>query len=140
MPLFLLLHFGVTCALTGLIWTIQVTHYPLFAQVGPENFAAYHEAHTRTITCVVGPLMLAEVASAGWLWLEGRRDPLFLISLGFLAAIWLSTALIQIPLHHRLAGGFAPEPHANLVLSNWIRTLAWTARALLLAPAFLTRS
>ena len=34
MPLVFLLHLGATLALVGLIWTVQVVHYPLFAGVG----------------------------------------------------------------------------------------------------------
>ena len=51
--------------------------------------------------------------------------------MGLLAVIWLSTALIQVPLHQRLGGGFDAEVHSRLVTSNWIRTVAWTLRGLL---------
>jgi len=135
----LLLHFAVTWALAGLIWTIQVTHYPLFAQVGAEAFPAYHAAHTRTVTWVVAPLMLAELATGAWLLRSGCRDVWFLISLALLAVNWLSTALLQIPLHERLAAGFNTHTHALLVTTNWIRTAAWSLRGLLLVPLLLHR-
>jgi hypothetical protein len=51
--------------------------------------------------------------------------------LALVAAIWLSTAAIQVPCHAKLAAGFDAEVHARLVSSNWIRTVAWTARGLL---------
>ena len=50
--------------LTGLIWVIQVVHYPLFASVGRSEFAAYEASHTRLITVVVGPVMLLELATS----------------------------------------------------------------------------
>jgi len=31
----LVIHLACSCALGGLIWTIQVVHYPLLKQVGP---------------------------------------------------------------------------------------------------------
>ncbi len=62
--LLLVIHAAVSWALLGLIWTIQVVHYPLFKEVGKESFIAYHERHMRFITWVVGLLMLAEVGSA----------------------------------------------------------------------------
>lgn len=139
MPALLVWHFAVTCVLCGLIWTIQLLHYPLLADVGAESFSAYHLAHTRNITPLVGPLMLFELASGAWLWLDGQRSPAFLLSLGLLALVWISTALLQVPLHHQLAGGFDPAVHARLVHSNWIRTLAWSGRLLCLVPAFLAR-
>ena len=44
---------AVACALTGLIWTIQVVHYPLFARVGEAEWRAYEREHQRRITLVV---------------------------------------------------------------------------------------
>ncbi len=62
--LVLLVQIASTCLLTGLIWTIQVVHYPLFAHVGRETFIDYQAKHARRITFVVGPLMLIEAATA----------------------------------------------------------------------------
>ena len=121
-------HYAVTWALVGLIWTIQMVHYPLFAQVGPEHFVAYHRRHTREITLVVGPLMLAELVTAALLVLEGNRDPWLLASLPLLALIWISTGFVQIPLHNTLTTGFDAHAHRRLVTTNWWRTAAWSAR------------
>lgn len=122
--------------LTGLIWIVQVVHYPLFASVGRDGFATYESAHARLITLVVGPAMLAEAAAA--LALAFARPPAVpawaaWTGLVLLAAIWLSTFLVQVPLHGTLAGGFDADAHARLVATNWFRTAAWTARALLAA-------
>jgi len=58
-------HAFVTCVLVGLIWTIQVVHYPLFSSVGSSEFVRYEQQHTTRITLLVMPLMLAEVTLAG---------------------------------------------------------------------------
>ena len=123
-------HYAVTWALVGLIWTIQMVHYPLFAQVGPAHFVAYHRRHTRAITLVVGPLMLAELVTAALLVLEGNRDPWLLASLPLLALIWISTGFVQIPLHNTLTTGFDAHAHRRLVTTNWWRTAAWSARGI----------
>ncbi len=123
-------HYAVTWALVGLIWTIQMVHYPLFAQVGPEHFVAYHRRHTREITLVVGPLMLAELVTAALLVLEGNRDPWLLASLPLLALIWISMGFVQIPLHNTLTTGFDAHAHRRLVTTNWWRTAAWSARGI----------
>jgi hypothetical protein len=47
------------------------------------------------------------------------------------AAIWLSTALLQVPLHNRLQAAFSQEDARRLVATNWIRTAAWSLRAAL---------
>jgi len=121
-------HECATWALVGLIWTIQLVHYPLFGQVGREVFSAYHRRHSQRITWLVAPLMFAEVVTAVLLLVLGWYNSWFLASLPLLAFNWVSTALIQIPLHSRLGNGFEPETHRRLVATNWWRTAAWTLR------------
>ena len=48
------------------------------------------------------------------------------------AILWLSTLLVQMPLHGRLKhAGHTPEIVASLVRTNWLRTVLWSARAVL---------
>ena len=82
----------------------------------------------RRITWVVAPLMLVELATAILLVVLAPLDVLAIIGLALVILIWTSTTCIQIPCHHRLASGFDPKAHAWLMKSNWIRTIAWTAR------------
>jgi hypothetical protein len=123
-----IIHLAVTAALAGLIWTIQIVHYPLFKEVGNKEFILYHQRHMDLISWLVGPLMLAELASAGLLLFLGERSVLFLSSLAALGLIWASTALIQIPLHQLLTSGHDPRAIDRLVRTNWWRTAAWTLR------------
>lgn len=128
MSTLLAVHCAATWALVGLIWTVQLVHYPLFANVGADRFRAYHARHTRTITFIVGPLMLTELLTAILLLAGGVREPWLLASLPPLLFNWFSTGLVQVPLHNRLANGFDPEACRRLVSTNWWRTLAWTLR------------
>ena len=131
-----LLQIASTWFLVGLIWTIQVVHYPLFAAVGADRFVAYEASHARLITLVVGPVMLVEAATAGLLVVM-RPDAvpgwIAWTGLVLVGIIWLSTAVLQVPDHERLASGFDAATHAHLVGTNWIRTIAWTLRGVLLA-------
>ena len=120
-----------TLALVGLIWTIQVVHYPLFGHVGERQYAEYQVQHMRRITWVVGPLMLVEAASSLLLLILAPSDPLAIAGFGLVVVIWLSTVCLQMPCHSKLARGFDAEALAKLVGSNWIRTLAWTARGVI---------
>ena len=118
----------------GLIWFVQVVHYPLFALVGPEQFQAYEAAHANRTTWVVAPLMLLELASACALLFPSLRPSFVSASEAWLGAalvgvIWASTALVQVPLHNRLHTGYSIAVIAQLVATNWIRTAAWTVRA-----------
>ena len=126
----LLAHAGATCAMAGLIWFVQVVHYPLFGAVDPDTFRGYHRQHLRLTTLVVGPLMLAEAAAATAIVTLGLSSPtLSWTGVGLLAIVWGATTWLSVPRHDELAHGFAVSTHAALVATNWIRTIAWTARA-----------
>ena len=138
----LLIHLAATWFMVGLIWFVQIVHYPMFDRVGRDGFAAYEIAHSRLTTWVVGPPMIVEFLCA--LALVARRPDAIpawwtWTGLALVGAIWLSTALLQVPLHGVLAGGFDARAHAILVASNWIRTAAWTARGIL-AAAMIART
>jgi len=129
----LLVHAAATLCMTGVIWFVQVVHYPLFHRV-PSGFRAYEEANMARTTWVVLPLMATELVAASWLVLEpsARFPELWAwAGLGLLGVIWMSTALLQVPCHHTLAQGYDAAVARRLVRTNWIRTLAWSARALL---------
>jgi hypothetical protein len=123
--------------LTGLIWFVQVVHYPLFAAVGPDAFAAYHRAHTRRTTLVVAAPMLIEMATSLTLVVRppmGVDRTLPWVGLTLVVAIWLITALVQVPLHGRLAReGRDLGVIQGLVRSNRVRVLLWTLHAATLA-------
>ena len=119
--------------MAGLIWTIQVVHYPLFAKVGAEGFIDYESTHQRLITYIVAPAMFAElITSVLLIWIRPEAIPLSLVIAGIvLVAInWLSTALIQMPLHLVLSKGYDRRAIRRLVRSNWLRTAAWSAHGL----------
>jgi hypothetical protein len=128
----LTLNLAATAAMTGLIWFVQVVHYPLMERVGREVFAAYEREHVQLTGPVVGPPMLVELACALGLVLpgvlEGRALVAAWVALALLGVVWVATATASVPMHARLVNGFDPAAHAWLVNGNWIRTVAWTAR------------
>ncbi|MEZ5420475.1 MAG: hypothetical protein R2708_24465 [Vicinamibacterales bacterium] len=130
--LVLVAHAAATWAMTGLIWFVQVVHYPLMAAVGGAGFAAYHAAHARLTTLVVGPLMLAEAACAVWI-AAARPTTAAWIGLALVAAVWSVTFVVSVPRHNLLAAGYDVAVIDSLVATNWIRTMAWTARAVVAA-------
>lgn len=130
----LLLNLASTLAMTGIIWFVQVVHYPLFANVGADGFARYEALHATRTGWVVAPLMVLELATALALLSPSLRPANVSLLSAWIAAalvgaIWLSTAFLQVPLHGRLAGGYDAAVLDRLVATNWIRTIAWTARS-----------
>jgi hypothetical protein len=129
-----LTHLAATLFLVGLIWVVQLVHYPLFAQVGAEHFRGYWQGHTRLIIWLVAPSMLIEGVTGALLFVvrpPGLSLPVLAVAFGLVVLNWLSTWLIQIPLHERLGQRFDPAILRRLVLTNWLRTAAWSLRGLL---------
>ena len=123
--------------MAGIIWFVQVVHYPLFAGVdGPASAGYARENQARTARVVLPPMMVEAVAAA---WLVGWPLPAIgrgpaLAGLVMVGMLWLSTLAVQMPLHGRLArDGHARKAVASLVRSNWPRTVLWTGRAVLSA-------
>jgi hypothetical protein len=133
----LILNVFSTLLMVGLIWFVQVVHYPMFKDVGADGFVRYMQIHQRRTTWVVAPLMLIEAfSSVGLLYLPPpETDALWLWgSMILVLVIWLSTAVLQVPKHGALAEtGFSRRVHSGLVVTNWLRTVAWTFRGLILA-------
>jgi hypothetical protein len=128
------LHLVSTLFMVGVIWYVQVVHYPLMACVGGDRFEEYHAQHTRRTGWVVVPAMLLEMLTAVALALPTLSPlPAALGRAGLLllAAVWLSIFGVQVPLHRRLAHGFDARLHRRLVRTNWLRTTAWSLRGAL---------
>lgn len=116
--------------MTGLIWFVQLVHYPLFARVGAAEWPRYADAHRRATSFLVAPLMGMELVAAVAIFLA-RRDLTTAAASSLLGVVWFSTAFVQVPLHQRLSRTFDPAIVRRLVTTNWIRTVAWTARTVL---------
>ena len=138
----LLGHLVVTWYLVGLCWLVQRVQYPLMSRVGADAFVEYERGHVARITPVVAPPMLFELASGVALVVVSPTllsSPAFALTLLLLALVWGSTFGIQVPLHAKLEERFDARDHGALVRSNWIRTLAWSARGVLVAHVVWTR-
>jgi hypothetical protein len=132
--LVLLANVASTLMLVGLIWFVQVVHYPQFARVGADRFTQYQSEHVRLTTWVVAlPMLVEAVTSVALVWKPLAQD-LELACWGGLSVvivIWVSTAILQVPRHTALTTGFDSKAHRGLVSSNWIRTVAWSMRGVL---------
>lgn len=127
----LLANLAPSLFMTGLIWFVQVVHYPLFGAVGRGEFAEYEKRHTALTAFVVGPPMLVELGAAVALVFYRRASASAWLGLALVGIVWVSTAAFQIPCHGRLESGFDAATHRRLVWTNWIRTSAWTLKSAL---------
>ena len=132
-----LIQLSTTLGMTGLIWFVQIVHYPLFARVGDAAFVPYARRHATLTGYVVGGPMLLELLSALATLVPSLRPPFIstidsIGSVTLLAIIWAATGLLQVPLHSQLAHARDAALIDQLVRGNWIRTVAWSLRSFLL--------
>jgi hypothetical protein len=120
-----------TCVMVGVIWFVQVVHYPLLAKFGDTQSVEVAVEHQRRTGYVVGLPMLIEGVST--LALLASRPAHVTVALPWIGAVLLavslgSTLFLSVPLHARMADAHSPETGRRLVATNWPRTISWTAR------------
>ena len=129
----LLGHLIFTSIMTGVIWVIQIVHYPSFHFIEKELYTAFQKFHMNKISIIVIPIMLAELITGMMLFLDkSSKNPFLIISFVILVLIWLITGVFFSKAHKELMTGYQELVVNQLVVMNWIRTLLWTLRLLLL--------
>tara|TARA_B100001564_G_scaffold353086_1_gene361501 strand:- start:73 stop:489 length:417 start_codon:yes stop_codon:yes gene_type:complete len=124
--------------LTGVIWTIQIVHYPSFHYIDKLSFVNFHQFHERRISIIVMPLMILELISSVALYFNDMLNHTFLLNLIVVGLIWCSTFFIQVPIHNILSQKKDNAMIEKLVNTNWIRTFLWSMRMLLIIDELIT--
>lgn len=122
--------------MVGVIWFVQVVHYPLLSVVPVESAASVAVEHQRRTGWVVmvpmtveglTTLLLLGMVPEGvaWFvpWLAGIP----------LAVALLATVLLSVPRHARMAANPDATVGRELVTTNWVRTIAWSVRGIVTA-------
>lgn len=126
-------HVVGTCFMCGLSWMVQVVHYPLFPFAAGPRWSEFHAAHSRRVSWVVG-VPWALQGAGGLVLLVSTPAPLAIgwvwAGLALAGATVVATLAFAIPAHGRLSSGFSVAVHRRLVVTNWVRTAAWTAGSL----------
>ena len=125
-----ILNIAISWGLLLLIWVVQLIIYPGLYRIPSRDFASYHRWYVKRISAIVLPLMTLEVIiTIGWFMLMNYS--IYSSITGFsVIIIWLSTFLLQVPIHKRLQSGKDNECISRLVSTNWIRTIAWSIKAI----------
>lgn len=134
--LFLLVSLFFTLYNSGVIWVLQLNHYPLYAKVGQREFRDYLTAHNGLILLpIVLPSIAAFISSLLLLWQRPVEIPSWSVWLvnSLNAATLLSTIFVQGKAHNALAlDGYSEILIRRVITTNWLRTAAWTINGLLL--------
>tara|TARA_R110002126_G_scaffold53886_2_gene145943 strand:+ start:4288 stop:4659 length:372 start_codon:yes stop_codon:yes gene_type:complete len=115
--------------MTGLIWYVQLVHYPSFHFIDKDAFSEFHAHHSLKTGIIVMPVMSLELATSGALaWSDGWFS-LNAFGFYFVILIWLSTLFFSVPKHNALAHGKVDSLIDGLVHTNWIRTVLWSIKS-----------
>lgn len=117
--------------MTGVIWLVQLVHYPSFLYIDKNRWGAFHKMHSNWISPIVGPLMVGELLT-GTLLAYSEPDTLHLTNAALIYFIFAATAWISVPLHNSLEHKHDMAVIERLIRTNWIRTGAYTIRIIIL--------
>ena len=126
------LHLLSTFFMVGMIWTVHLLHYPLFAYVGDETYVTFQQEHVDRIGALLFVPWLTEgVTLLGILALAfvgGRRELQLpaVINAVAMAVVLVISGFWSAPAHGDLSDGFDAAVHDRLMNANLVRTLAWS--------------
>ena len=130
----LILHLIATSVMVGVIWIVQLVHYPSFHFVELKQYTTFQRFHMSRISYVVIPAMLTELFTLILIVISmDQIDTLVAASAILLIIIWLLTAVFFSGVHQKLTLGYDQTVVDKLVKLNWGRTLLWTLRLLLIS-------
>ena len=132
-PLLPYANLSISWGLLILIWLVQLIIYPGFSRISPEEFKVYHRWYVIRISSVVLPLMLAELILSMWWILSDDYSAVSILTGVLVLIVWLSTFVLQVPIHNRLKAGKEDREIRHLVATNWIRTAAWSLKAVVVS-------
>lgn len=115
----------------GLIWMVQLVHYPSFAYVQADRYREFQTFHMLRISWIVIPVMVVEIITGCILYLL-HPTTAWTVNIALLILIWVSTLALQMPKHSTLENGKNEQIIEKLIRGNWIRTALWSSRAILL--------
>lgn len=139
MEIIFLFHLCLAGFMTGVSWFVQLVHYPTLLIMNREQFQQYNEKQFKPTSFITFPFMLMELISGVWLLVDKPTldlIPFFAINVGFIGLIWVSTMMVQMPLHFKISKYPSTNALKKLVRTNWIRTSFWTLKILIMSYAF----
>ena len=117
--------------MVGVIWVIQLLHYPSFHFINDQKYIEFQHFHMQRISIIVIPAMLLELASALFLAYFFGSSLTFIL-LAIVLGIWAITLIFFTNMHQKLTKGYDPSIVYRLIKINWSRTALWSLRLIIL--------
>ena len=125
------IHFLSTSLMVGIIWVIQLLHYPAFHFIKESDYVEFQHFHMERISLIVVPVMVLELFSA-FMLVYYIQSNLLILCFIILLFIWLITFIFFTKLHQSLLDGYDKTIVDKLVRINWSRTILWSIRLIIL--------
>ena len=129
MYILLIVNFFISSFMLGLILVTQIVSYPLFLKVEVDNFSIFHDDYVSRISFIAVPVMLGELFISTLVYYYFNTFLGFMILLSIIL-IFISTFIIQVPLHNKLKLANNRKHMIKLVNTNWIRTFLWFVKSI----------
>ena len=104
--LLLKVNFISTSLMVGVIWVIQLVHYPAFHFIDKDMYASFQKFHMNSISLIVVPVMILELATGVLLLAGNSKNILIIISFSLLILIWAITGIFFSGAHGKLILGY----------------------------------
>ena len=112
-----------------------ITHfvtYPSFELISTKQFQQFHNAYTKKMLFIVGPIMIIEFISVFiMVILNIEFNSILPFLLVFI--IWIFTFFLIVPLHNQLAKNYKKNINEKLIRFNGFRTSLWVLKFIFLA-------
>ena len=137
LPFLEYIHLISTSMMVAIIWIVQILHYPTFKFIDQKKYEEFQDFHMKRISYIIIPIMLVELSSGVIvLIIDSSLYTPFGVSLMLLIFIWILTALLFSKVHAYLLNGYDEDSINKLISLNWIRTISWTVRLIILMKLF----
>lgn len=130
-----ILHLVSTSIMVGVIWIIQLVHYPTFLFIDKQKYMKFQEFHMSRVSYIVMPTMIAELFSGIYILFYNNVlmvNTFFLLASFSLFLNWVITALVFVKIHNGLLIKYEKNIILLLVKLNWLRTILWSLRLVFL--------
>ena len=128
----LMIHIVSTSIMVGVIWVMQLVHYPSFKYVNESDYIIFQKFHMSNISYIVFPAMFTELITALLIFFSGEKSFFFMLSLICLFLIWVITGVLFTKFHSILQKGKDLKMIEKMIKANWTRTLLWTLRIIMI--------
>ena len=137
LPFIEYIHLISTSMMVAIIWIVQILHYPTFKFIDQKKYEEFQDFHMKRISYLIIPIMFVELSSGVIvLIIDSSLYTPFGVSLMLLIFIWILTALLFSKVHAYLLKGYDEDSINKLIDLNWIRTIFWTVRFIILMKLF----